>query len=83
MNCPKCKGKTKVTDSRPISHGRIRRRRECKACQSKFTTYENTINCPKLIHACKDLIKECNGVMSLTRLGKLIDKVEKVLTGKI
>ena len=33
-----------VLDSRPIGGGRVRRRRECKACGHKFTTYEITEN---------------------------------------
>ena len=42
MKCPNC-GYTDstVTDSRPVEeYTRIRRRRECKACQKRFTTYE-------------------------------------------
>lgn len=42
MICPKCKHKnTKVVDSRDANEGRtIRRRRECEACQHRFTTFE-------------------------------------------
>lgn len=41
MHCPKCKGKTKVTDSRDmqIMNG-TRRRRKCLGCDYRFTTYE-------------------------------------------
>ena len=42
MKCPNC-GYTdsKVIDSRPIEEGNsIRRRRECLACQRRFTTFE-------------------------------------------
>ncbi|MCQ2431874.1 MAG: transcriptional regulator NrdR [Clostridia bacterium] len=42
MKCPNC-GYTdsKVTDSRPVEdYTSIRRRRECLACQRRFTTYE-------------------------------------------
>jgi len=40
MNCPYCRyHDSKVVDSRDISDG-IRRRRECLACGSRFTTYE-------------------------------------------
>jgi len=40
MKCPYCnKSRTKVIDSRSSGEG-IRRRRECKACGQRFTTYE-------------------------------------------
>ena len=40
MKCPKCGfPDSKVVDSRP-SDTSIRRRRECLACQTRFTTYE-------------------------------------------
>ncbi len=42
MRCPRC-GKTRdrVIDSRTIQEGeRIRRRRQCVACDTRFTTYE-------------------------------------------
>lgn len=35
MNCPKCNGKTAVVDRR-----KERRRRECLACQHRFSTLE-------------------------------------------
>ncbi|MBP3333933.1 MAG: transcriptional repressor NrdR [Clostridia bacterium] len=42
MKCPACGSfKSQVVDSRPMSEGNsIRRRRECLACQKRFTTYE-------------------------------------------
>ena len=42
MKCPGCGfGESKVIDSRPVSDGySIRRRRECLACQKRFTTFE-------------------------------------------
>lgn len=44
MRCPFCKeDKDKVVDSRSSDAGRvIRRRRECLACNRRFTTYEKT-----------------------------------------
>ncbi|MDC0127644.1 transcriptional regulator NrdR [Methylophilaceae bacterium] len=43
MKCLFCKDDdTQVVDSRVIDEGRkIRRRRECKVCQKRFTTYEH------------------------------------------
>lgn len=42
MKCPHCGfEESKVLDSRPTDEGEaIRRRRECLACQKRFTTYE-------------------------------------------
>jgi len=37
--CPQCKGKTKVTDSRPNPDGH-RRRHDCLDCKYRFTTQE-------------------------------------------
>jgi len=50
MRCNKChKTDTKVIESREVSEGdSIRRRRECIACQNRFTTYER-IEKPQLI----------------------------------
>ncbi len=42
MRCPKCKSiEDKVIDSRPVNHcSGIRRRRVCRECGFRFTTYE-------------------------------------------
>lgn len=42
MQCPTCgASENRVIDSRPAEEGgAIRRRRECEACNSRFTTYE-------------------------------------------
>jgi transcriptional repressor NrdR len=42
MHCPFCNASdTKVIDSRLVSEGKqVRRRRECIACNERFTTYE-------------------------------------------
>ena len=42
MRCPYCSAQdTKVIDSRLAAEGdQVRRRRECKKCQARFTTYE-------------------------------------------
>jgi transcriptional repressor NrdR len=40
VNCPYCGGQeSKVIDSRSLDEG-VRRRRECLACNARFTTYE-------------------------------------------
>jgi len=41
MKCPYCReGDTRVVDTREASGG-VRRRRECKECGKRFTTYEH------------------------------------------
>jgi transcriptional repressor NrdR len=41
VNCPHCGGQeSKVIDSRSLDEG-VRRRRECLACNARFTTYEH------------------------------------------
>ena len=59
MKCPVCGyPDSKVIDSRPISEGNsIRRRRECLACQKRFTTFE-MIETSQIIVVKKDGTKE-------------------------
>ena len=51
MRCPKCgHNKSEVIDSRPSEEGAsIRRRRECRSCQNRFTTYETVEKLPLLV----------------------------------
>ncbi len=51
MKCPYCgESESKVIDSRPADDGeRIRRRRECLACQKRFTTYEIVETVPLMV----------------------------------
>ena len=48
MKCPSCSIEdSKVVDSRPIQGGEgIRRRRECNACNFRYTTYEYVLENP-------------------------------------
>ena len=39
-DCPECLGKTKILNSRPSNPLAVCRRRECLACECRFTTYE-------------------------------------------
>lgn len=49
MKCPSCGyPESKVTDSRP-QEDTIRRRRECLACQRRFTTYEVVENLQPIV----------------------------------
>ena len=51
MRCPFCGyAESKVIDSRPADEGTsIRRRRECLACQRRFTTYEVMESLPLVV----------------------------------
>lgn len=51
MRCPVCgHEESKVLDSRPVLDGRaIRRRRECLACERRFTTYERADMAPLMV----------------------------------
>ena len=59
MKCPSCgHPESKVLDSRPANEGvSIRRRRECLACQKRFTTFE-TIESVSFIVVKKDKTRE-------------------------
>lgn len=67
MKCSQCTvDDTKVIESRDVADGKaIRRRRECTACQHRFTTYER-IERPQLI-----VIKN-NGAQELFSRDKLL-----------
>src|SRR5215831_17595800 len=39
MTCPECRGKTSVTETRESPRG-VRRRRRCRSCGYRFTTFE-------------------------------------------
>ncbi len=51
MKCPFCgAGSSKVVDSRPTEDDfAIRRRRECSACNKRFTTYEKVEEVPLVV----------------------------------
>ena len=54
MRCPVCHSQdSRVIDSRPLDDGRaIRRRRSCRACAHRFTTYEHVEqNAPVVLKA--------------------------------
>ncbi len=48
MNCPACKGETRVIDSREAPAA-VRRRRECLTCARRFTTYERFEEQPLMV----------------------------------
>ena len=74
MNCPYCQcHDSKVVDSRDVSDG-VRRRRECLACGSRFTTYER-LQAAGLFVIKKDLRREeFNKDKLLTGIRKACEK---------
>ncbi len=74
MKCPACgnpDSKSKVIDSRPMTEGNgIRRRRECLACQKRFTTYE-------IIETVQIFVIKKNGEKQIFDRNKLLSGVIK------
>ena len=95
MKCPFCGFlESKVIDSRPAEEGStIRRRRECLACQKRFTTYEIIEHLPLVVvkrdgsRQTFDRVKLINGMVracenrpvSLAQLEKIADEIEQEL----
>lgn len=95
MKCPFCAyTESKVIDSRPAEEGAsIRRRRECLACQKRFTTFENIERMPLVVvkrdgsRQSFDKVKLINGMVracekrpvSLAVLESIADEIEQEL----
>ena len=95
MKCPFCGySDSKVIDSRPAEEGStIRRRRECLACQKRFTTYEIIERLPLVVikrdgsRQSFDKVKLINGMVracekrpvSLSQLETIADEIEQEL----
>lgn len=77
LECPRCNGESGVRDSRPIGKT-IRRRRECKKCRYKWSTFEisadymNAIR--KISRAAKELVR---GSIDLTEDLRKIGDIEE------
>ncbi|MBF0216175.1 MAG: transcriptional repressor NrdR [Candidatus Omnitrophica bacterium] len=93
MKCPYC-GKTedKVIDSRMSAEGAsIRRRRECLACEKRFTTYEYIEEAPLMVvkrdgnrqrfdreRIKNGILKACEKrPISMEKVEEMVDEVEK------
>ena len=97
MRCPHCEhGEDRVVDSRTIRGGRaIRRRRECTACQRRFTTYETVEREPLAVLKRSgstepfDRSKLLSSVqvacakrpVSMSQVDALVDSIEETLEG--
>ena len=95
MKCPFCGFlESKVIDSRPAEEGSTkRRRRECLACQKRFTTYEIIEHLPLVVvkrdgsRQTFDRVKLINGMVracekrpvTLAQLEKIADEIEQEL----
>src|SRR6202022_2378678 len=96
MNCPFCGHlNDKVIDSRESKEGdAIRRRRQCLACDRRFTTYERIDEVPYMVVK-KDgrrekfdrqkvlggLLKACEKrPVSMGRLSELVNRVESMVS---
>ena len=95
MKCPFCGyAESKVIDSRPADEGAsIRRRRECLACQRRFTTYEVMERLPLVVvkrdgsRQTFDRRKMVNGMLracekrpvSYEQLDAAVSRIEQVL----
>lgn len=73
MRCPQCaETESRVVDSRPAESGAaIRRRRECEACGTRFTTYER-LESPILI-------RKRDGTLQVFAADKLRVGIERAL----
>ena len=96
MNCPFCGHlNDKVIDSRESKEGdAIRRRRQCLACDRRFTTYERIDEVPYMVvkkdgrrekfdrqKVLAGLLKACEKrPVSMGRLSELVDRVEAKVT---
>ena len=99
MKCPFCGfAESKVIDSRPAEEGAtIRRRRECLACQKRFTTYEIIETLPLVVikrdgsRQSFDKSKLINGMVRacdkrkgpLPVLEKIADEIEQELQNSL
>ncbi len=78
MRCPGCGvDDDRVVDSRPSTGGdAIRRRRECRACGLRFTTFER-VELPEL------LVRKRSGVLSPFDRGKIVAGMARAGKGRL
>ena len=89
MKCPFCGFlESKVIDSRPAEEGStIRRRRECLACQKRFTTYEIIEHLPLVVvkrdgsRQTFDRVKLINGMVRACEYSYVVADVPGLIEG--
>lgn len=95
MKCPFCENpESKVIDSRESKNGQcVRRRRECLACEKRFTTYEKIEEIPYMVvkkdgqrqpfdsqKLLRGLLKACEKrPVPLAKLEEIVEEVENML----
>ena len=97
MECPYCQNMdTSVIDTTKDAHGGIRRRRECKICKQRFSTYERPILATPLIIKRDGTREEFNRekllsglrmacskrLISAAQIDQLVDNIEAELQKK-
>ena len=60
MNCPRCREPTYVVDTRQAGIT-VRRRRVCRMCSTRVTTFESPMNLPDLLLALKTRLRHLEG----------------------
>lgn len=99
MKCPYCGYKeSKVVDSRPADEGNsIRRRRECLACEKRFTTYETMESLPMVVikkdgsrqsfdrnKVLSSMLRACEKrTVPLAKLEEMTDEIEQSLQNNL
>ena len=98
MKCPYCSyTDSRVIDSRPNDDKSIRRRRECTACQKRFTTYEIMERLPIVVvkrdgsRQAFDKMKVMNGMIracekrpvALSSMEQVADEIETELQSSL
>ena len=99
MKCPYCGYKeSKVVDSRPADEGSsIRRRRECLACEKRFTTYETMESLPMVVikkdgsrqsfdrnKVLSSMLRACEKrTVPLAKLEEMTDEIEQSLQNNL
>ncbi len=75
MRCPHCEAReSRVVDSRDLDdQATVRRRRECSACGTRFTTYER-------VEAARLIVVKRDGVRQEFDRAKLVSGLAKALT---
>ena len=96
MRCPYCgEENSRVIDSRPADNS-IRRRRQCEACERRFTTYEKIETIPMMVVK-KDntrepydrskieagLVRACHKrPISVDQINNLVDEIENEIMNR-
>ena len=99
MKCPYCGYReSKVVDSRPADEGNsIRRRRECLACEKRFTTYETMESLPMVVikkdgsrqsfdrsKVLSSMLRACEKrTVPLVKLEQMTDEIEQNLQNSL